>query len=160
MTSNQQALQGYILSLHASIESVYGSSRLHFKPRKLLNFDLNPDPHPAFHSNADPDSASQNNADPCGSGSATLLTTYKIYIMQKICGSRALKMLNFNLAEALLEKRTESQTSSWVSEDAHFTGSNLNGTVKSRFKICISVSFVAIFFTKNVKLPVNAESKH
>ncbi len=34
--------------------------RLHIEPPKLLNFDLNADPDPAFHSNADPDPASQN----------------------------------------------------------------------------------------------------
>ncbi len=31
---------------------------------KLLNFDFNADPDPAFNSNADPDPASKNNADP------------------------------------------------------------------------------------------------
>jgi hypothetical protein len=41
--------------------------RLHFEPLKLLNFDFNGDPRPAFRSNAkkvmDPDPAPQNNAD-------------------------------------------------------------------------------------------------
>jgi hypothetical protein len=58
--------------------------RLHFEPRKLLNFDFNADPDadPAFHSKADPNTASKNNADPdpkpclhglrpCGSGSVS-----------------------------------------------------------------------------------------
>ncbi len=58
--------------------SVYGrprSSRLDFVPLKLLNFDLNADPDPAFHSNGDPnpDPASKNNADPNGSGSTTMI---------------------------------------------------------------------------------------
>ncbi len=51
------------------------SKGLHFEPLKLLNFDLNADPDPAFPSNADsyPDAASKINADLRGSGSATLL---------------------------------------------------------------------------------------
>jgi hypothetical protein len=53
-----------IFSLHASIVSVHGPTRLHFKPLKLLNFDFNAGPDPAFHYNADPDPASKNNADP------------------------------------------------------------------------------------------------
>ncbi len=50
--------------------SVHGPPRLYFKPLKLLIFDFNADPNPAFHSNADPypDPASKNNANPCGTG--------------------------------------------------------------------------------------------
>jgi hypothetical protein len=67
----RQTLQGSILSLHASI---LGSTAL-----KLLNFDLNADPDPAFHSDVDP--ASKNNADLCGSGSATMqyTTMYNVH---------------------------------------------------------------------------------
>jgi hypothetical protein len=32
-----------------------GPLRLYFEPLKLLNFDINRDPDPAFHSNANPD---------------------------------------------------------------------------------------------------------
>ncbi len=46
--------QGCILILHTSILSVYGPPRLHFKSLKLLNFDFDADPDPAFHSSADP----------------------------------------------------------------------------------------------------------
>ncbi len=66
-----------ILFLIKVIMSVHGPpSRHYFEPPKLLDFDCNGDPDPAFHSNADldldPDTASKNNADACGSGSATL----------------------------------------------------------------------------------------
>jgi hypothetical protein len=52
--------------MHASILSVHGPPWPHVKPQKLLNFDFNADPDPAFLSNADPDPdpASQNNTDP------------------------------------------------------------------------------------------------
>ncbi len=63
-----------ILSLHASIVSVHGSSKCYvFKPLLLLNFyyHADPDMDPAFHSNADLDPASQNNADLCRSGFVT-----------------------------------------------------------------------------------------
>ncbi len=70
---------------------------------KLLNFDFNADPDPAFHSNADPDPAfhsdaypdpafqskadldpaSNNNADPCGSGSATFIFVYLYTLLQE-----------------------------------------------------------------------------
>jgi hypothetical protein len=43
---------------------VLGTPRLHCEPRKLLNFDFNADPDPAFHLNADPDPAFHFNADP------------------------------------------------------------------------------------------------
>jgi hypothetical protein len=33
--------------------------RLYFEPLKILNFDCNADPDPAFYSNADPDPASE-----------------------------------------------------------------------------------------------------
>ncbi len=49
--------------------------RLHFEPVKLLNFDFNEDPDPAFHSKADPHPASKDNADQCGSWSAIPLFT-------------------------------------------------------------------------------------
>ncbi len=41
--------------------SLHVPPRLHFEPEKLLNFDFNVDPDPAFHSNAygDPDPASK-----------------------------------------------------------------------------------------------------
>jgi hypothetical protein len=45
--------------------------RLHLEPRKLLDFDFNAEPDPAFHSNADPDPAFKNTADPYGSRSET-----------------------------------------------------------------------------------------
>jgi hypothetical protein len=38
--------------------------RLYIEPLNRLNFVLNADPDPAFHSNADPDPASKNNPDP------------------------------------------------------------------------------------------------
>jgi hypothetical protein len=44
--------------------SICELSRLHFEPLKLLNFDFNWDPDPAFYSNVDLDPASQINADP------------------------------------------------------------------------------------------------
>jgi len=62
--------QGLYFKSRASIVSVSGSIlRL-----KLLNYDINEDPNPGFHSNADPDpdTASKNNADPCGFGYAAL----------------------------------------------------------------------------------------
>jgi hypothetical protein len=37
---------------------------MNFEHLKLLNFDFNADPDPAFDSNVDPDPASKNNADP------------------------------------------------------------------------------------------------
>jgi hypothetical protein len=43
------------LSLNASIVSVHGPPRLHFETLKLLNFDNNADPDPAFHSYEDQD---------------------------------------------------------------------------------------------------------
>ncbi len=43
------------MSFQASILSVYGPPRLFFEPLKLLNFDFNADPVPAFHSNSDQD---------------------------------------------------------------------------------------------------------
>jgi hypothetical protein len=43
------------LNLHASIVSVQGPPLLHFELLKLLNFDFNADPDPAFQSTADPD---------------------------------------------------------------------------------------------------------
>jgi hypothetical protein len=52
------------LSLHASIVIVYGPQRLHFELLKVLNFEFNAAPHPAFHSDADRDLASHKNADP------------------------------------------------------------------------------------------------
>ncbi len=45
----------FFFSLHALCECRV-PLRLHFKPLKLLNFDFNADPDPAFHSNADPES--------------------------------------------------------------------------------------------------------
>ncbi len=62
-----QALQGSIVSLHASIVSVHGCPRLHFQLLKLLNLDFIADPDPAFHSYEDPDPAPQNDAHPSGS---------------------------------------------------------------------------------------------
>jgi hypothetical protein len=59
-----------ILSLHASIISVHGPSRLYFKLLEFYlhafhsNADPDPDPDSAFHSNADPDQTPKNNADP------------------------------------------------------------------------------------------------
>jgi hypothetical protein len=35
--------------------NAHGPPRLHFEPLKLLNFDFNADPDPAFKNNADPD---------------------------------------------------------------------------------------------------------
>jgi hypothetical protein len=52
--------------------SVHGPPRLHFESLKLLNYDFNADPDPAFPSNVNPDPASRNYGDSCGSGSATL----------------------------------------------------------------------------------------
>jgi hypothetical protein len=51
-------------TLHVSIESVYDPPRLNFGPIKLLTFDFDAEPDPAFQSNADPDPACQSNADP------------------------------------------------------------------------------------------------
>ncbi len=54
------------MCLDASIVSVHGPPLRHFELLKLLNFDFNADPDPAFHSNADldPDLAAKNKADP------------------------------------------------------------------------------------------------
>ncbi len=51
------------MSLQASIVSVHGPPRLYVEPLKLMNFDFNADPDPAFHSSADPDPASKTIAD-------------------------------------------------------------------------------------------------
>jgi hypothetical protein len=53
-----------VLILQPFVAIIHGPLRLNVKPQKLLNYDLNADPDPAFHSNTDPDSASKNNADP------------------------------------------------------------------------------------------------
>jgi len=53
-----QTLQGFILSIRASIVSVHGPPWLFLMPLKLLNYDFNADPDPAFHCTADPDPAS------------------------------------------------------------------------------------------------------
>jgi hypothetical protein len=53
---------------------------LHFELLKLMNFDFNADPDPAFHFNAEPEPASQNNADPCRSASAILVCTGSILV--------------------------------------------------------------------------------
>jgi hypothetical protein len=47
---------GPIISLQASIVSVYGLPRLYFQPLGLVNFDFNadPDPGPVSYINADP----------------------------------------------------------------------------------------------------------
>ncbi len=55
------------MSLQAPIMSVHGPLRLYFEPIKLLNFNSNADPDPAFNSNANPDAGSSNNMDQCGS---------------------------------------------------------------------------------------------
>jgi hypothetical protein len=57
-TTGLQTLQGSILNLQAYIVSFHGPPWLHLESLKLINFDLNEDPDPAFHSNADPDSFS------------------------------------------------------------------------------------------------------
>jgi hypothetical protein len=44
--------------------SVYGHPWLVFEPLKLLQFDFNADPDPAFHSNTDPETAVHTNTDP------------------------------------------------------------------------------------------------
>jgi hypothetical protein len=49
------------LRFQASIVSAHGPPQFYFQPLKLVNFDFNADPDPAFHSNADPDPASKNN---------------------------------------------------------------------------------------------------
>ncbi len=64
----------FIVSVYASIMSVYGPRLPHFEPSQLLNFYLDADPASAlmriririqlFHSCADPDPASTNDADP------------------------------------------------------------------------------------------------
>jgi hypothetical protein len=47
-TIGLQTIHGFILSLHASILSVYGRSPLlHFEPPRLQNFDFDVDPDPA-----------------------------------------------------------------------------------------------------------------
>jgi hypothetical protein len=43
-----QTLQASIISLHGFILSVHGPPRLHFEPRKLLNFDFDADPDPGL----------------------------------------------------------------------------------------------------------------
>jgi hypothetical protein len=57
------ALEGSILIASTALHGFF------FKPRKLLHFEFNAGPDPAFHSNADPnpEPAAKNNADPCGS---------------------------------------------------------------------------------------------
>ncbi len=57
-----------VMEIHFEPPSLHfdGPSRLYFEPLKLLNFDSNRDPDPAFHSNSNPDTASKNNADQCG----------------------------------------------------------------------------------------------
>ncbi len=55
------------LGLHFDPPGLYcDRPRLYFEPLKLISFDFNADPDPAFHSNADPDlcPASKYNADP------------------------------------------------------------------------------------------------
>ena len=58
---------------------VHSPPRVCSERLKLLTFDLNADPDPAFHSNvdSDPDPACENNADPGGSGSIYWPTTLK-----------------------------------------------------------------------------------
>ncbi len=58
--------------------SVPGPPRLHFEPQKLLNFEANADPDPAFLFNEDPDPSSQIN-EGSGSGSAILLRTLETF---------------------------------------------------------------------------------
>jgi hypothetical protein len=59
-------------------------SWLYFEPPKLLNFDFDADPDPAFHSNANPKPASKNNADPDSQrGLKEKLVTY-IYLLCRI----------------------------------------------------------------------------
>jgi hypothetical protein len=50
---------GSISNLYSSIVSVHDPPRLYFEPLKNLNFDLNADPGPGFHSYADADPASK-----------------------------------------------------------------------------------------------------
>ncbi len=52
---------------------------VHGPPVKLLNFDLNADPDPAFNSNADPDAVSKNNMDQCGSATLAVSADSFIY---------------------------------------------------------------------------------
>jgi hypothetical protein len=78
--------------LHAFIVSVHGPLWFNFQPPKLLNFDFDADPDPAFESGAVPDPVfysyadldSQNDADPCGygSGCTTLLPVYCSYSLE------------------------------------------------------------------------------
>ncbi len=51
----------------ASMPPYWASMALHgfiVSSQKLLNFEFNADPNPAFHSNTDPDPGSHNNSDP------------------------------------------------------------------------------------------------
>jgi hypothetical protein len=59
-----------MLSLYVPRMSVHSPPRLHFELIKLLNYDINLDPNPAFLSNGDldPDPACKINADPSGYG--------------------------------------------------------------------------------------------
>ncbi len=65
--------QNGLWTLQGSILSVYTALHGTISPLKLLDFECNRDPHPAFHSNADLP-ALKNNVDACGSGSANLET--------------------------------------------------------------------------------------
>jgi hypothetical protein len=56
-----------------------------FEPLKLLNFDFNADPDPAFHFNADSDLASKINADRCGSATLFLGTAFSYLRSSHIC---------------------------------------------------------------------------
>ncbi len=60
--------------------SVHGPPRLYFEPLKLLNFNSNTDPDPAFNSNADPDTGSKNNVDQCGSATLEVKCRF-IYVL-------------------------------------------------------------------------------
>jgi hypothetical protein len=66
--------------MHASILSVHGPLWPHVKHLKLLNFDFNVDPNPAFLSNADPDLASHNNTDPGPDAQSFLLSSIDFFI--------------------------------------------------------------------------------
>jgi hypothetical protein len=68
--------------------NVYGPSWFYFTPLKILYFDFNADPDPAFHSKANPDPASENKS---GSGSATLATglrTSLLYVLTCIAAQQ------------------------------------------------------------------------
>ncbi len=69
---------GLHFELHDFIVSVHGLPRLRFEAMKVLNFDFNADPDPAFHCNADQYPAPKNNADPRGSGSSALNTLHSL----------------------------------------------------------------------------------